>query len=1576
LVWGSALLALSGWLLPAVEEPPPPSEGGKWRVPLVVKATDPDGDPLTYEWVQVSGPKVKIANPGSDNTYFIPAEPGEYVFEIRISDGAATVSQRVTRVVTLPNEPPVAVAGANQIYELGQRVRVDGGRSFDRDGKIAQYQWQQASGPDLKLTKEQLEDRQFDFQPAEAGSWIFELKVFDGKDWSVPSRTTVTVRPPNRKPVIDVAAERQEAELPVKPVQVTPGLPGPNAPPVAVAAKGGVVALGEELTLDGSGSSDPLGEDLEYFWSQKENGKSPLLRSLQHDPASATGGRQGLMFCPVWHGKPAQPGLYEFVLEVTAGKGKRKASTSVTFEVRSAQQPPVAEVFMPEPKVEKGQSVTLDGSRSRDPDGGPLEYTWMWSGKGNRPAHWAGEGARVQFVAEQEGTYGIRLVVSNGKAKSAPYDVVIEVGAANQPPVVEVPASVEGTVGQPVRVTAKVSDPENDRSTVAWSVVDPPGLKLPAEVLAANPLVFTPQEKRVYVFSVVARDAKGQSAPARVQVAARGDVDLPPTAIVDGPRSAPAGKAVTLSGERSSDPEKKRLTYLWKQSGGPRIPGPVPGLNDSRWEFTPAEAGEYQVALAVSDGATESEPHVWRLTIERANQPPVAAIEPPGKAAVGDELWLGGSSSRDPEGDPLTYSWRAVEGAEKVELGARDWPKLKVKALAAGQARIELVVNDGKSDSKPASATLTIGEKPVSVAAETPAKKDERPPAEPAAKKDDGPAAGDEGGPPIAAASGPTSLFLGQEATLEGAESRAAKGCELTEYHWSQLPDGGPPAGLKDEALSGETLAFRPAKPGTYVFQLVVVDSKGRRSQPTRCSFSVLEAVRAPVAKLELQSVAPHAVGKPLVFSGRGSSDPGGRPLSYRWRVIGDHAAKLPLPADPGDTLKATPTEPGDYVLELRVTNGQSESPATSLSFQVQASAQTPAPAEGRPVAAIAEVTLCEPGGRIVLDGSGSRSPSGKSLDFHWACISQPEGAKVSFGFRGYRRPKPEVTLAKAGEYVFELKVVEGRDESEPARVTIRTRPPNQSPVASAVALAGFTDADLKSGVDLVSLPYVVKGDALAVEEGRTVILDGSGSRDPDAGPQPLTCTWKCMSRPAPDKVVQDGPRLRFVAPAAGSVVYELVVSDGKTPSAPARVTVNVFKPGGLPVARARLYVCRKDDPPPDGREQSLEIPCFRRSVPNNPNAPILILDGQRSEAPAKAGGAAKAAPQLRYTWRQIAGEDLQLRPEKLAQPRVGLLIYHPGRYRFMLVVSDGEHYSLPALVEVTVKDPALAGREAVPKPAPPERDPRTQDTKADEDGALLPPPRDVQLPALPKPKTATRPDQVSLPPPGPARPVARLLTPAEEAAAKPVLEPDTARPARAPAPVEARVPAKEEGAKPGQKVTETAPLAPVTEEPSRARTHAAPPDSGTARKPPAGKPVAPPPLAPAAPLKPEPDLPEVAARVERCAREGYRAKDPIFVRRRQREEALAAQAGPEAEGELLRFLKDKDEDLRASAAVALVQRGLGSAPALIRVLEEENCAAQGEALWALQRLSHQSFPADPARWRKWWDDLQSLSAP
>ena len=206
---------------------------------------------------------------------------------------------------------------------------------------------------------------------------------------------------------------------------------------------------------------------------------------------------------------------------------------------------------------------------------------------------------------------------------------------------------------------------------------------------------------------------------------------------------------------------------------------------------------------------------------------------------------------------------------------------------------------------------------------------------------------------------------------------------------------------------------------------------------------------------------------------------------------------------------------------------------------------------------------------------------------------------------------------------------------------------------------------------------------------------------------------------------------MRLLPGREGLLVWTLVVHDGKADSVPAQVRIHALKKGTLPVAKPL--------------RESIEAQVAVRN--QNVSVANVVLDGSLSQfAPAKP---------RRFIWKQIEGEDLRLPPEKLSKEVVGLRIYHPGRYRFLLTVFDGEFFSLPLPVQIQVQELALTkspDSKEVPAPNPAE-------PLKDQSGSLLPPPKSGAPPAA-------NPERAPQPAPAPER------SPDSTAAARPAPDP------------------------------------------------------------------------------------------------------------------------------------------------------------------------------------------------------------
>ena len=99
------------------------------------------------------------------------------------------------------------------------------------------------------------------------------------------------------------------------------------------------------------------------------------------------------------------------------------------------------------------------------------------------------------------------------------------------------------------------------------------------------------------------------------------------------------------------------------------------------------------------------------------NHPPVAVASGPSEAFIGDPVTLDGKGSSDPDRDQLTYRWSWVSYPEPFELEINNVNSAEASfaPLVLGDYVAELIVNDGKADSAPATVTVKVGYKPFSV---------------------------------------------------------------------------------------------------------------------------------------------------------------------------------------------------------------------------------------------------------------------------------------------------------------------------------------------------------------------------------------------------------------------------------------------------------------------------------------------------------------------------------------------------------------------------------------------------------------------------------------------------------------------------------------------------------------------------------------------------------------------------------------------------------------------------------------------------------------------------------------------
>ena len=152
-----------------------------------LSSSDPDNNITSYQWVQISGPKVKLSNAKTSHASFVAPNPGSLgsslVFQLQVTDhfGLATRDRCTVNVVNL-DPPPVADAGLNQTALEASAVALDGSGSLDPAGSAVTYRWKQIRGIPVTLSDPSAETPVFT-APSDTGAdsadLLFMLTVTD-----------------------------------------------------------------------------------------------------------------------------------------------------------------------------------------------------------------------------------------------------------------------------------------------------------------------------------------------------------------------------------------------------------------------------------------------------------------------------------------------------------------------------------------------------------------------------------------------------------------------------------------------------------------------------------------------------------------------------------------------------------------------------------------------------------------------------------------------------------------------------------------------------------------------------------------------------------------------------------------------------------------------------------------------------------------------------------------------------------------------------------------------------------------------------------------------------------------------------------------------------------------------------------------------------------------------------------------------------------------------------------------------------------------------------------------------------
>ena len=627
-------------------------------------SSDVDDDELEFSWSFTSRPagsSAALANAGSVSPSFTLDKAGDYVLRLIVSDGSA-LSEPDSVTVSTQNTAPVANAGLDQTVQAGATATVSGSGSSDVDNDELTFAWSFTSRPSGSTAAldapTQVTSR---FTVDVAGDYVLQLVVNDGRANSAPDTVTVSTE---------------------------------NSPPVADAGPAQTRRIGQEVQLDGSGSSDANNDPLQFRWSftSRPQGSTTTIQDAN-----------------TVHPRFLVDAPGSFVIQLIVNDGAADSAPD-TVTISTENSAPTANAG-PDQTREAGNLVTLDGSASSDPDNDELTFRWGFLSRpeGSETALSSRTALAPTFTIDVSGTYVVQLVVNDGTKDSAPDTVTIS--TENSPPVADAGADIAATLYDVITLDGSASyDVDGQELVYSWSFTARPAASITTldNPVAVRPS-FTVDVGGSYVVQLIVSDGVLYGTPDTVTISTE---NSPPVANAGADQTRLPGQLATLDGTESYDPDRDILGYSWSFTSRPE--GSTVALsnaNTSRASFRIDVKGSYVAQLLVSDGILSSGPDT--VVITTLNSPPVARAGFDQSVPVGGLVRLDGASSYDPDGEELAYRWSlsSIPPGSAVTLDAATAALAQPTfvADAEGDFIVQLIVNDGQIDSNPDTMTVFSG---------------------------------------------------------------------------------------------------------------------------------------------------------------------------------------------------------------------------------------------------------------------------------------------------------------------------------------------------------------------------------------------------------------------------------------------------------------------------------------------------------------------------------------------------------------------------------------------------------------------------------------------------------------------------------------------------------------------------------------------------------------------------------------------------------------------------------------------------------------------------------------------------
>ena len=1081
-----------------------------------------------------------------------------------------TAVDEVIVTVTDPPDAPVANAGPDQTIFAGAEVTLDGTAStVDPDLEIKSLEWSRkeglAGGTGEPVTLSSRTVSRPTFTPealpdgAENKTYIFSLAVTDSAGIIVTDEVIITARPPNR-------------------------------PPVAILGANQTVSADSIVTVNGRNSRDIDGDVTDWTWRQI--GGDPIT-IYTTDP-----GRLRFFTDSIPPGGADDEYIFELV--VTDHDGAKSAPAAITITVTPGGGSNAGEDRTVAPET----TITLDGSKSSSPFGTVSGYLWRWINSNggrinvddqvrlNTP-----ELVRTTFTTKSippdaddvihEFELETRFAGHNTNVTWAMHDsVIITVENPFRPTFVYPTGTLYVKSGETVNLIGKEqTDPKvsiHDRfwlrtggtgeETLIPEIPDRPGsrggrtknLGFTADILEDGDHHVT----HYFTYNVIDSTGRLASADVKVTVFAR----FPDPVANAGPdQLVVSGSTVTLDGRGSTTaPERTISFYGWTRTGGTGNPDVV-GYSYKESELLCCPAGwghhyapTFTFTADLLDASADDVTHEFILRVSdrsvrfgtirddvtvtvTPSSLPIANAGPDRTVESGTSLTLDGSVSQvtDRRRTIKSYLWNRTGGTggltslNNANLPMPDFTTAPMDPGSANQTyEFTLTVTDSLGETSTDSVTITAIAPFVA---------------------------------PVAQAGPDRTVATGSTVILDGNDSISDPRRTLS-WNWQRTGGTGGPITLDNPNVARPFFTADRLAPDaddvTHIFELTVTESgpPGTIPDPPNSSTdSVTITVRAgnlnPVANAGPDKMA--FFNETVTLDGHASLDDDGEITSWAWKRTGGtvNPAYDNISLTNADTARPTfSTGPPDentgdviHILTLTITDDDGATDTDTITITVTSMPRLP-------VANAGENRTVFSGEKFTLDSIGSTVDPRKTIkSTTWKQDPLNEYSIAEFDLAGQNK-----TLTGSS-------------------IELATPVLNSNHLAVSLEFhLVLTDSDGTEATDSVIITVIPKAPPIAdagpdqeIGSGKTVILDGTGSRIVAPGRTIQSWSWKPTGGTGSpvnlNNANSSGPEFTAgsLDPGAENIthVFTLTVTDSAGEIDTDTVTITILSPNARPLA-------------------------------------------------------------------------------------------------------------------------------------------------------------------------------------------------------------------------------------------------------------------------------------------------------------------------------------------------------------------------------------------------------------------------